>query len=60
MSEIGAPEGEKSILFAPHESNPSQCSTFLETESCPNSTLILLVTMENKNLLLASYLFSTL
>lgn len=33
VSEMGASEGEKSILIASHKGNMSFCSTFLETGS---------------------------
>lgn len=49
MSEIGAWEGEKSILIAFHESNPSQCGTFLEIGSWLQGKHTLSGTIENKN-----------
>lgn len=49
MGEIGASEGEESILIASHESNPGQFSTFPETGSQLHSKHSLLGTTENKN-----------
>lgn len=49
MSEIGALEGEKSILIAFHENNPSQFSTFLEIGPWLQSKHTLSGTIENKN-----------
>lgn len=58
MGEIGASEGEKSILIASHESNPGQFSTFLEIGSWLHSKHSLLGTPKKKTLSLASYLFA--
>lgn len=49
MCEIGASEGEKSILIAFHESNSSQFRAFLKTGSWFQSKHNLSEAIENKN-----------